>query len=95
MDAGRNDYSPYNGINPTYDGPWLEQSEVKWQRDKLAKFKGSTLLLYHHQLCFPRTRSRRWRERQSDLPEPGTMAGSIQANGRETGGFVDADPGIR
>ncbi|EGL20279.1 MULTISPECIES: metallophosphoesterase [Paenibacillus] len=50
MDTGRNDYSPYNGINPTYDGPWLEESEVEWHRDKLANFKGSTLLLSHHQL---------------------------------------------
>ncbi|WP_084783895.1 metallophosphoesterase [Paenibacillus sp. FJAT-26967] len=50
MDTGRHDYNPKNDMDPTYNGPWLEDSEVEWHADKLRNFNGSTLLLSHHQL---------------------------------------------
>ncbi len=45
MDTGYNDRDP---VNPA--APGLQTSEIKWHRDKLDKFPGSTILLSHHQL---------------------------------------------
>lgn len=45
MDTGYNDRDP---VNPT--APGLQPSEIKWHRDKLDRFNGSTVLLSHHQL---------------------------------------------
>jgi hypothetical protein len=45
MDTGYNDRDP---VNPT--APGLQSSEIKWHRDKLDQFTGSTVLLSHHQL---------------------------------------------
>jgi calcineurin-like phosphoesterase family protein len=45
MDTGYNDRDP---ASPT--APGLRTSEVRWHRDKLDRFPGSTVLLSHHQL---------------------------------------------
>jgi len=45
MDTGYNDRDPINSVAPD-----LRASEVKWHQDKLDKFKGTTVLLSHHQL---------------------------------------------
>ena len=45
MDTGYNDRDP---VNPT--APGLQASEIKWHRDKLDRFSGTTVLLSHHQL---------------------------------------------
>lgn len=46
MDSGRN--SSWTPAEP--DSPWLQQSEIDWQLDKLEGFTGRTILLSHHQL---------------------------------------------
>lgn len=50
MDTGRHDYKPYPWDQVS--APDLEESEMEWHRDKLAakSFKGTTILLSHHQL---------------------------------------------
>lgn len=45
MDTGYNDRDP---VKPA--APGLQSSEIKWHRDKLDKFTGTTILLSHHQL---------------------------------------------
>ena len=50
MDTGYNDASPNDQVNPNYDGPGLQDTEIKWHKDKLDNFKGGTILLSHHQL---------------------------------------------
>lgn len=50
MDTGYDDASPLDQLDPYYAGPQLHASEVKWLHDKLDRFKGSTILLSHHQL---------------------------------------------
>ena len=45
MDTGYNDRDPVN-----HTAPGLQTSEIKWHRDKLDQFQGSTVLLSHHQL---------------------------------------------
>lgn len=45
MDTGINDRNPVDHMAPT-----LEKSEVTWHLDKLETFKGTTILLSHHQL---------------------------------------------
>ena len=50
MDSGYNDSNPVHQIDPAYAGPWLENTEVQWHRDKLQNFGGATILLSHHQV---------------------------------------------
>src|ERR1051325_5616249 len=45
MDTGYGDHIPGSPV-----GPSLQQPEVVWHQDKLKNFKGSTILLSHHQL---------------------------------------------
>ncbi|HTL63642.1 MAG TPA: metallophosphoesterase [Pseudolabrys sp.] len=45
MDTGINDRNPVDHMAPS-----LEKSEVMWHHDKLDNFKGTTILLSHHQL---------------------------------------------
>jgi hypothetical protein len=45
MDTGYNDRDP---ITPT--APGLQASEIRWHYDKLDNFRGSTVLLSHHQM---------------------------------------------
>lgn len=45
MDTGYNDRDPVNAV-----APGLQTSEIKWHRDKLDTFAGTTILLSHHQL---------------------------------------------
>jgi hypothetical protein len=45
MDTGINDRNPVDHMAPS-----LEKSEVTWHLDKLDNFKGTTVLLSHHQL---------------------------------------------
>jgi hypothetical protein len=45
MDTGYNDRDPVQHV-----APGLQTSEIKWHRDKLDTFKGTTILLSHHQL---------------------------------------------
>jgi hypothetical protein len=49
MDTGYNDRVPTDQLTDA-EGPDLHQNEGEWQRDKLDKFSGSTILLSHHQL---------------------------------------------
>lgn len=50
MDTGYHDSNPADQKNPVYAGPWLEDSEIQWHRDKMDNFNGNTILLSHHQL---------------------------------------------
>jgi hypothetical protein len=50
MDTGYNDSSPSNQKDPVYAGPWLEDTEITWLRDKMDHFNGATILLSHHQV---------------------------------------------
>jgi calcineurin-like phosphoesterase family protein len=50
MDTGYFDANPADQINPTYAGPWLQDSEARWMQHKLDTFPGVTILLSHHQL---------------------------------------------
>jgi hypothetical protein len=50
MDSGYNDSNPAHQIDPLYAGPWLENTEIQWLRDKLQNFNGGTILLSHHQV---------------------------------------------
>jgi predicted phosphodiesterase len=45
MDTGINDRNPVDHMAPS-----LEKTEVMWHQDKLDYFKGTTILLSHHQL---------------------------------------------
>ncbi len=45
MDTGYNDRDPTSPM-----APGLQPSELKWHRDKLDRFRGSTIMLSHHQL---------------------------------------------
>jgi hypothetical protein len=46
MDTGYNDRNPVKKEM----GPGLQSSEIKWHRDKLENFKGTTIMLSHHPL---------------------------------------------
>ncbi len=50
MDTGYHDSNPLNQVDLFYAGPWLENTEIKWHRDKLQNFGGATIMLSHHQL---------------------------------------------
>lgn len=50
MDTGYDDANPANQFNTYYAGPNLHPSEITWHKDKLDRFKGSTIMLSHHQL---------------------------------------------
>ena len=45
MDTGLNDRNPVDHMAPS-----LEKSEVRWHLDKLDNFKGTMVLMSHHQL---------------------------------------------
>jgi DNA repair exonuclease SbcCD nuclease subunit len=45
MDTGYNDRDPVENV-----APGLRNCEIEWHRDKLDTFKGTTILLSHHQL---------------------------------------------
>lgn len=47
MDTGLHDHSPYGVTNAV---TYLEEDELAWHVDRMAEFKGRTILLSHHQL---------------------------------------------
>ncbi|MBY3323817.1 metallophosphoesterase [Rhizobium laguerreae] len=47
MDTGLHDHSPYGVTNAV---TYLEDDELAWHVDRMAEFKGRTILLSHHQL---------------------------------------------
>jgi hypothetical protein len=47
MDTGRYDHSPFSVTNVT---TFVESSEQDWLRERIAEFRGKTILLSHHQL---------------------------------------------
>jgi len=59
MDTGVNDQSPViDLIDPA--GPSLRDSEIEWHRNKLDTFKGSTILLSHHQVFSSNAKINAW-----------------------------------
>jgi len=49
MDTGFNDRAPGVAFDRGYKAPMPHDSEIEWIKDKLANFKGKTILLSHHQ----------------------------------------------
>jgi Calcineurin-like phosphoesterase len=68
MDTGYFDANPADQVNPTYAGPWLQDSEVRWLQHKLDSFPGVTILLSHHQLYSANARLNGSLSPYKDLP---------------------------
>ncbi|MBX3119132.1 MAG: metallophosphoesterase [Fimbriimonadaceae bacterium] len=68
MDTGYEDSNPKNQVDPYYAGPWLQDSEIAWHRDKLDNFGGATILLSHHQVFSANTAINGMYSSESEFP---------------------------